>query len=59
MSLNYYVMGGALPPGSALIQLSGVLIGTPTTPGTYTFEVVVVDWFWIVFGDQTFTITVS
>ena len=57
-TFNYSLLCGALPPGLSLNQSTGVLSGTPTTPGTYTFAIVVVDWYWIMFADQTFTITV-
>src|SRR5215831_9560402 len=34
--------GGALPPG-VLLSTSGLLSGTPTTPGTYSFTVQATD----------------
>jgi hypothetical protein len=43
---TYGVSGGTLPPGSpafALNSLTGVLSGTPNTPGTYAFTVQVTD----------------
>jgi sugar lactone lactonase YvrE len=35
----FIVQGGSLPPGLSLNPLTGILSGTPTTPGTYTFRV--------------------
>src|SRR5215471_1447241 len=37
------ITGGALPLGVKLDAASGALSGTPTVPGTYTFQVLVVD----------------
>jgi sugar lactone lactonase YvrE len=34
---TFSIASGALPPGVHLDQSTGVLFGTPTTPGTYTF----------------------
>jgi hypothetical protein len=39
---TFSLSGGSLPPGITLAA-NGVLSGTPTTPGTYTFVVDVVD----------------
>jgi hypothetical protein len=36
---SFTVTGGALPPGLSLQPVSGILSGTPTTPGTYNFHV--------------------
>lgn len=36
---TFSVTAGILPPGLALEGSSGVLSGTPTTPGSYTFTV--------------------
>ncbi len=41
-SLEFTLHGSALPPGLTL-STAGVLSGTPTTPGTYTFRVQVKD----------------
>lgn len=41
-SVAWSVASGALPTGLTLDQGSGVLAGTPTIPGTYTFTVVAV-----------------
>jgi hypothetical protein len=35
--------GGRLPPGLTLNSATGILSGTPTTPGTYTFTVTATD----------------
>jgi iron transport multicopper oxidase len=35
----FTVSSGSLPPGLTLQTLTGVLSGTPTTPGTYSFQV--------------------
>jgi hypothetical protein len=40
---TWSVTKGTLPPGIGLNSQSGVLSGTPTTPGTYTFTVQVMD----------------
>jgi len=40
--LNFQVIG-TLPPGLTLNQTTGVLTGTPTTAGTYTFSILLQD----------------
>jgi Putative Ig domain len=40
---SWAVTGGALPTNLALNTTSGVISGTPTAPGTYTFMVTVTD----------------
>jgi SdrD B-like domain/Putative Ig domain len=40
---TYSVTAGSLPPGLTLNTTTGVLSGTPTTAGTYTFTTKVVD----------------
>lgn len=37
--ISYSIVSGALPPGLTLDTVSGVISGTPTTIGTYTFEI--------------------
>jgi len=38
-SLVWHVVGGALPPGLVLNAVTGAITGTPTTIGTFNFEV--------------------
>jgi hypothetical protein len=38
---TYTVTSGALPPGLTLNSATGAITGTPTTPGTYIFDVTV------------------
>lgn len=40
---TYAVTGGTIPPGTTLDTSTGQLTGTPTTQGTYEFEVTVTD----------------
>ena len=40
---TYSVVSGALPPGLSLDEDTGILSGTPTTGGTYSFGVQVMD----------------
>jgi Putative Ig domain len=42
-TVSYSVTGGNLPPGVALNYTTGAITGTPTTTGTYTFEITVAD----------------
>ncbi len=37
--LSYQVTSGALPAGMALNEVTGILTGTPTTTGTFTFTI--------------------
>jgi hypothetical protein len=41
--LAWSVTSGALPPGIQLMASAGLLVGTPTTAGSYTFTVQVTD----------------
>jgi hypothetical protein len=41
--LTWSLAGGKLPPGLKLIPARGILSGTPTSPGTYRFQVMVTD----------------
>lgn len=41
--LTYSISAGNLPPGLSLSSSTGMLSGTPTTAGTYTFDVTVAD----------------
>ena len=40
---TWAVTGGSLPPGLTLNATSGVISGSPTTPGTYSFLVTITD----------------
>ena len=40
---NWSVVEGALPPGLTLGSTNGIISGTPTSPGPYSFQVVVYD----------------
>jgi hypothetical protein len=40
---TYSISSGSLPPGLTLNSTTGVISGTPTTPGSYTFTSKVVD----------------
>jgi hypothetical protein len=42
-SYAFYLNGGSLPPGLELDNNSGVLSGTPTTTGSYTFTIMAID----------------
>ncbi len=39
----YFIFGGTLPPGLTLNNTTGIISGTPTTPGVYTFTPLVQD----------------
>lgn len=41
--VQFLVVAGSLPPGLSLNPTTGVLSGTPTTPGTYNFTIEVTD----------------
>jgi hypothetical protein len=53
----FSLVSGALPPGLSLNSTTGVISGTPTTPGTYSFTLKVTDTNGSV-GNQPFSITV-
>jgi hypothetical protein len=55
---TWSVSAGALPPGIALGTASGILSGTPTTQGSYTFTVSAVDVNGIR-GIATYTVNIS
>ena len=38
-NISYSISSGSLPPGITLSSSTGVITGTPTTPGTYTFSI--------------------
>jgi hypothetical protein len=42
---TFAIIAGSLPPGLSLAAATGVVSGTPTTPGTYTFTIQVTDSF--------------
>jgi hypothetical protein len=37
--LTFTLVSGSLPPGMTLDSATGLITGTPTTPGTYTFKI--------------------
>jgi alpha-tubulin suppressor-like RCC1 family protein len=55
-TVNYSRIAGTLPPGMTL-QSTGIVKGTPTTPGTYQFTIAASDSKGV--AAQTFTIKVS
>jgi hypothetical protein len=60
--LTYSITGGSLPPGLSLNSSTGVISGTATTAGSYTFEISVSDnngILGIFTEDPSYTITVS
>ncbi|MBA0448028.1 putative Ig domain-containing protein [Stenotrophomonas maltophilia] len=56
-SFTYSVSAGALPPGIALSS-AGVLSGTPTAPGSYSFTLTATDSFGFT-GSQPFTVAIN
>jgi hypothetical protein len=42
-TVTYSVTGGSLPPGLSLNSSTGVISGTPTSTGSYTFEITAYD----------------
>jgi hypothetical protein len=55
---TYALTGGALPTGTSLNSSTGVISGTPTTAGTYSFTIKVTDSLGNV-GSQGFSITIA
>ena len=56
---HFSVSSGALPPGVSLNPTTGTLSGTPITPGTYSFEVIVTDSPLPDKGSQTFDLGIG
>lgn len=40
---TFSVLTGSIPTGTSLTGATGIIAGTPTTPGTYTFTIEVTD----------------
>ncbi|MFN7975087.1 MAG: putative Ig domain-containing protein [Acidobacteriota bacterium] len=55
---TFAVTAGALPPGLALNGGTGVISGTPTTPGTYNFTITATDANSCT-GSQAYTVVIS
>ncbi len=56
---HFSVSSGTLPPGVSLNPTTGTLSGTPTMPGTYSFEVMVTDSPLPDQGSQTFHVGIG
>ena len=56
---HFSVSSGVLPPGISLNPTTGTLSGTPTTAGTYSFEVMVTDFPHRDQGSQTFNVAIG
>jgi len=56
---QFSVTAGALPPGISLNPATGTLSGSPSTAGTFSFEVMVTDTPHPDQGDQTFSLLIS
>jgi hypothetical protein len=54
---TFALVSGSLPPGLSLNGTTGVISGTPTTVGGYTFTIAVTDFNGSV-GNQSFAITI-
>ncbi|MFN7976184.1 MAG: putative Ig domain-containing protein, partial [Acidobacteriota bacterium] len=55
---TFAVTAGALPPGLALNAATGVVSGTPTTPGTYNFTITATDANSCT-GSRAYTVTIA
>lgn len=42
-TITGYALSGPLPPGMGFVSATGILSGTPTTPGTYTLQATATD----------------
>src|SRR5208337_4185421 len=56
---QFSVKTGSLPPGISLNPATGTLSGTPSTAGTFSFEVMVTDAPHPDQGSQTFSVPIS
>src|ERR1035438_2981040 len=56
---NFEVTSGALPPGVTLNPNTGSFTGTPTTTGTYSFEVTVTDSPHLDQGQRSYTVGIQ
>jgi len=56
---QFWAIGGTLPPGISLSSATGTISGTPSTAGSFTFEVLVTDHPHFDMGSHIFTIVVG